>query len=71
MFKNKDKKKKQEHSRITATVDSKHQEKVHFFTEKKKLLPKLKNKLNLIKDELNDLNKKSNFSLTEIEKRSE
>ena len=70
MFKNKDKKKKQEHSRITATVDSKHQEKVKFFTEKKKVLPKLKEKLNLMREDFNNLEKKNNFSLAEIEKRS-
>ena len=71
MFKNKDKKKKQEHGRITATVDSKHQEKVNFFDEKKKVLPKLKRKLDSYYKELNQLEKKTNFALSEIEKRSE
>ena len=71
MFKNKDKKKKQEHGRITATVDSKHQEKVNFFDEKKKVLPKLKSKLVVYHKELNQLEKKANFALSEIEKRSE
>ena len=48
MFKNKEKKKKQDTSRITATVDSKHQEKVKYFEDKKNKLPKLNQKLKII-----------------------
>ena len=71
MFKNKEKKKKQDTSRITATVDSKHQEKVKYFEEKKNKLPKLKQKLKIIEDELLELEKKDNFNLSEIEKRAD
>ena len=49
MFRNKEKKKKQDNTIITATVDSKHQEKVKYFEGKKILQPKLKNKLETIK----------------------
>ena len=71
MFKNKEKKKKQDTSRITATVDSKHQEKVKYFEEKKNKLPKLKQKLENIEKELIELEKKDVFNLSEIEKRAD
>ena len=71
MFKNKEKKKKQDTSRITATVDSKHQEKVKYFQDKKKKLPKLRKKLERIESELLELEKKDVFILLEIERRAE
>jgi hypothetical protein len=70
MFRNKEKKKKQDNTIITATVDSKHQEKVKYFEGKKLLLPKLKNKLETIKKKLDIIEKKDNFILSEIEKRA-
>ena len=71
MFKNKEKKKKQDSIRITATVDSKHQEKVKYFKKKKNLLPKLKKRLNSILKKLKELDDKDNFVLNEIKKRAD
>ena len=55
MFKNKEKKKKTNNYRITATVDSKHQQKMKHFKQQKANLPKLNKKL----DEIDRYSKKS------------
>ena len=71
MFKNKEKKKKTNNYRITATVDSKHQQKMKFFKQQKSNLPKLSRKLEEITRKLDELNTKEDFLLTDIAKKAD
>jgi hypothetical protein len=71
MFKNKEKKKKTNNYRITATVDSKHQQKMKHFKQQKANLPKLNKKLDEINRKLENLNNKEDFLLTDIAKKAD